>query len=280
MHFYDFLENVVKQNNSLLCIGLDPVIEKIPQSVKSHEFPFFEFNKQIIDATHDLVCAYKPNSAFYEALGHEGIFQLKQTCDYIKKKYPDVVLICDAKRGDIGKTNEKYAYYCFDFLSGDAATLQPYFGGEALEPFLRREDKGCMIMCKNSNSDSGEFQDLIVNEKPLYQIIAKHFITHWNNKKNIVLVVGATYPEQMQKLRNNFPNIVFLVPGIGSQGGSVQETVQAGQTSNGKGLIISASSSIIYSSGENNFAQVARQKAMSLQNEINLHRIKLLPNQN
>ncbi len=272
MKFSEKLEQIIEKNNSLVCVGLDPVLEKIPQHLLLEKFPFFEFNKAIIDATHDLVCSYKPNSAFYEALGTVGIEQLKMTCNYFHEKYPEIPVILDAKRADIGSTNEGYAKFAFKYLNVDGITLQCYFGGESLRPFIEYEEKGSIIMCKNSNPDSGEFQDLMIDGKPLYKVVAEHFTRKWNYNRNIMLVVGATHPEELADVREIVGDMTLLVPGIGAQGGDVEKTMKVGLNSQQSGLIIASSRAIIYASGEENFAEVARGETLKLREEINIYR--------
>ncbi|MFW5703462.1 MAG: orotidine-5'-phosphate decarboxylase [Patescibacteria group bacterium] len=266
------LDAIVEKNNSLLCIGLDSAAGKLPEHLKSAQYPQFEFNKAIIDATHDLVCAYKPNTAFYEAKGLDGIRQLKMTCDYIRESYPDVVIILDPKRGDIGSTNNGYAQFAFEYLSGDCVTLQPYFGGESLKPFLDYADKGCIVMCKNSNPDSGEFQNLEVDGTPLYMKVAEAFSTKWNYNRNIWLVIGATYPEELGNVRKLAPDVPFLVPGIGAQGGDLGKTLAAGLDRNKRGLVIAVSRGIIFAGTGEDFAEKARAAAQQTQDEINMYR--------
>lgn len=266
------LDSVVKKNNSLVCIGLDPDIDKIPKHLKKEKYPFFEFNKAIIDATHDLVCSYKPNSAFYEALGTDGVLQQKMTCDYIKKNHPDIFIILDAKRGDIGNTNIAYEKYVFDYLNADAVTLQPYLGGEAIDPFLNRKDKAIIILCRTSNPGAGEFQDLVVKEKPLYKIVAENVVHNWNKNKNCMLVVGAPYPEELAEIRQISGDMTFLVPGIGAQGGDIEKTVKAGLNSKKAGMIINSSRGIIFASKGIDFAEKAREEAQKLRDEINKYR--------
>lgn len=219
----------------------------------------FTFNKTIIDATQDLVCAYKPNSAFYEARGAQGITELKMTCDYLREAYPDIPIILDAKRGDIGSTNEGYVAYAFDYLGVDAITLHPYLGCEALQPFLARKDKGCIILCRTSNPGATEFQDA------LYRTVAEHVVHEWNTNGNCLLVVGAPYPEELAIVRRIVGDMILLVPGIGTQGGDVEKTVKAGRNAKGSGMIINASRSIILS--EN-----AREEARIVRDEINNYR--------
>lgn len=248
MNFLQKLKNAIKQNNSLLCIGLDNCD--------------FEFNKKIIDQTHDLVCAYKPQIAFYEATGIEGLKSLKRTVDYLKKHHPAIPLICDAKRSDIASTMEQYASSLFDYYGFDAATVNPYLGFDSLEPFLKRKDKGIIILCRTSNKSASDFQDLLISGEPLYLRVAKK-VVEWNKKyKNCLLVIGATWPEELKKIRTIAPNMFFLVPGIGAQGGDLEQTLKYGLTEQNSGLIIHSSRSIIY-------ANNPRQKAQELKKAIN-----------
>lgn len=266
MSFISILNDAVEKNNSLVCIGLDPVLEKIPEEFKAKDKPFFEFNKSIIDATHGSVCAYKPNSAFYESLGAEGIDQLKETCDYIKQNYPEIPIILDAKRGDIGNTNNGYIGFAFDYLGCDAITLHPYMGRDSLQPFLDHSDKGCIILCQTSNEGAGEFQSLEVAGEELYKTVAKAVADKWNSNGNCLLVVGATHPEELKEVREiTGGEMTFLVPGIGAQGGDIETTLKAGLNSSGNGLIINSSRAIIY-------AENPRQEAEKLKNQINSYR--------
>ncbi len=272
MNFQDKLDKIVAKNNSLVCVGLDPSLEKIPEHLKHKDNPFFEFNKQIIDATNDLVCAYKPNSAFYEALGEEGIRELRMTCDYLKISYPAIPIILDAKRGDIGNTNDGYVAFAFDYLQVDAITLQPYLGREALAPFLECKDRGLIILCKTSNKGAEELQDLSVGKVAFWQHIAQKVVSEWNYNNNCMLVVGATYPETLQEVRKVVGDMTFLVPGIGAQGGEVKKTVTAGLNSKKAGMIISSSRGIIYAGSDEDFAKKAREKTEELKVEINKYR--------
>src|SRR3989344_6113517 len=190
-----------KKINSLLCVGLDSDFEKLPERFKQMEFPQFEFNKWIIGETHEYAAAYKPNSAFYEARGDKGIRELKMTMDYLIAKYPDIFTILEAKRADIGNTNNGYVTAIFDLLGFDAVTLHPYLGREAILPFLDRADKGSIILCRTSNPGAPEFQDLKVEGVPLWEIVARNVTSNWNKNNNCLLVVGATYPEEMKKIR-------------------------------------------------------------------------------
>lgn len=251
MTFRQKLDAIVLKNNSLLCVGLDSDRDKVPQAT---------FNKAIIDATHDLVCAFKPNTAFYESRGLPGIEALKLTCDYLREAYPEIPIIIDAKRADIGNTNEGYVKFIFDYLGADAVTLHPYLGGEALKPFLDRKEKGSIILCRTSNSGAGEFQD------SLYQQVAQHVAKKWNYNNNCGLVVGATYPTELAIVRRIVGDMPLLIPGIGAQGGDVEKTVKAGVDSTGKNAIINSSRGII-------FAENPREEALKLKDQMNQFRL-------
>lgn len=270
--FQQKLDAAVAKNNSFLCVGLDSDVKKIPKHLEGEKYPQFVFNKAIIDATHDLVCAYKPNSAFYEARGASGIEELKMTCDYINNSYTDIPIILDVKRGDIGSSNEGYIAYAFDYLCVDAITLHPYLGYEALKPFIDRKEKGCIILCKTSNPGSREFQDIVSDGKPLYQIIAEKVAKDWNINSNCMLVVGATYPKELAIVRRTVGDMTLLVPGIGSQEGETEKVVKIGLNSKGAGMIINASRSIIFVSAGVDFAQKAREEAAQLRQAMNAFR--------
>ncbi|CAN5120907.1 orotidine-5'-phosphate decarboxylase [soil metagenome] len=272
MSFYDRLTTSINKQKSLLCVGLDPILEKIPAHIQQDSYPFFAFNKAIIDATHDLVMAYKPNSAFYEALGAQGIQELKMTCDYIHSRYPEILIILDAKRADIGNTNEGYVKYAFQYLQADAITLQPYLGQEAIQPFLDLKDKGCIILCRTSNPGASEFQDLKVSDKTMYKTVAIAIADKWNSNNNCMLVVGATYSEELAEIRKLVADLPILVPGIGAQGGDLEKTLIAGLTAEKSGVIINAGRSIIYASNGEDFAEKARAEAEKLNNAINEQR--------
>lgn len=275
MIFQRKLDVIMQRNDSFLCVGLDSDVRKLPKHLVREKYPQFVFNKAIIDATHDLVSAYKPNSAFYESRGADGIRELKMTCDYLHASYSEVPIILDAKRGDIGSTNEGYVSYAFDYLGVDAITLHPYLGREALQSFFDRKDKGCIILCKTSNRGAGEFQDLVLTKKgkPLYQIIADKVANDWNTNGNCLLVVGAPYPEELAIVRRIVGDMTLLVPGIGTQGGNLEKTMKAGVNSKGAGIIINASRSIIFADSGNGFAEKARQETMKLRDEINRYRL-------
>lgn len=273
MTFQQKLDAIVKKNNSLVCVGLDSDFEKLPEHLKSQQYPQFEFNKAIIDSTHDLVCAYKPNSAFYEARGADGIKELKMTIDYLHTTYPDVVSILDAKRGDMGETTKNYVKYVFDYLGVDAVTLHVYLGQEAQRGFLERKDKGCIFLCRTSNPGAGEVQDLVSNGESLYKIIARKIVNEWNTNGNCLLVTGATYPEELAEIRKIVGDMTFLVPGIGVQGGDVEMTVKAGLNSWKAGMIINSSRGIIFASNAIDFSEKARFETKKLRDEINKFRV-------
>jgi orotidine-5'-phosphate decarboxylase len=254
-----------KEINSLLCVGLDADFDKIPEKFKKLEFPQFEFNKWIIEETHEYAATFKCNVAFYEERGDKGIQELKMTMDYLIKNYPDIFTILDAKRGDIGNTNNGYIASIFDWLGFDAVTLHPYFGSEALKPFLDRKDKISIILCKSSNLGSGEMQDLKSDGKTIWQILAEKVTQEWNKNNNCMLMLGATYPEEMMKAREISGDMTFLVPGIGAQGGDVKAVIEAGLNSEGLGLIINSSRGII-------FAENPKIEAKKLCEEIRKYR--------
>lgn len=272
MNFNDKFNTIVEKNNSLLCIGLDPDMEKLPLHLQNDPDSFFAFNKAIIDATHDLVCCYKPNIAFYAAFGEKGLQSLIATTTYLKEHYSDIPILLDAKRGDIGNTAEKYAGEVFDVIGADGVTVNPYMGQDTLEPFLNRRDKGIFVLCRTSNAGAGDFQDLEVDGTPLYMRVAKSVAT-WNQQfGNCAMVVGATWPEQLAKVRELVPDMPLLIPGIGSQGGDLEKTLQNGLTQDKKGLLISVSRGILYASSGEDFAQKAREKAAEIQDTINNYR--------
>ena len=275
MKFKDKLKKIVAKNNSLLCVGLDSDIMIIPEHIRNGEHPQFTFNKAIIDATYELVCAYKPNSAFYEARGNSGIEAVKMTCDYLKEKYPEIVIILDAKRADIGNTNEGYVKFAFDFLGADAITVNQYLGKEALKPFLDRKDKGIFILCRTSNPGAGELQDLKIDDRTLYQVLAEKVAKEWNYNGNCGLVVGATYPSELEIVRHIVGNMPLLIPGVGTQGGDVEKTVKAGVDKDGQNAIINSSRGIIFASSGEDFAQKAKDETKKLKDLINLYRRKI-----
>ena len=254
------------QQKKFLCVGLDPGYEKIPESARAGNVrdTFLSFNKAIVDATNDIVCAYKPNPAFYEAQGVDGWQALSDTIDYIHVVAPDIPVILDAKRGDIGNTNVDYAKMAFDALKADAITVQPYQGGEALDPFFERVDKMIFVLVRTSNNGAGEFQDLLVNGTPLYQVVSERVAEKWNARGNCGVVVGTTYPKEIQEVRAITGDLPMLMPGVGAQGGDLEASVHAGLDSRGAGIIINASRTVIFTSRGKDFATAARARAQEL----------------
>ncbi len=257
-----------------VCVGLDTSFKMLPQipSLMCEEHGITEFNRKIVNATKDLVLAYKPNAAFYEARGDEGWRNLKRTVDAINELAPDVPVILDAKRGDIGSTNDGYVTAIFDWLGIDAVTVHPYLGEESLAPFLARKDKGVIVLCRTSNPGAGEFQDLQVDGRPLYQHVARAVADKWNKNNNCCLVVGATFPTELGLVREIVGEMPILIPGIGAQGGDVEATVKAGKNSTGNGMIINSSRGIIYASKGEDFAEAARRETLKLHELINQYR--------
>ena len=261
----------------LLCIGLDPDMEKLPSTVRlgGPRDAIVAFNRAIIDATRDIAGSYKPNSAFYESYGDAGVVALRETVRYILDEAPDVPVILDAKRGDIGNTNDGYVRFVFDYLAADAITVHPYMGRESLEPFLERGEKGIFVLCKTSNRGAGEFQDLAVpdasassGESELYQVVARSVASEWNTKGNCGLVVGATYPEELRAVRAIAPELPILIPGIGAQNGDLARAARAGKRAEGGGILLAVGRAILYASGEEDFAAAARKEAQKLHDSI------------
>lgn len=271
MTFQQKLTTITEKNNSLLCIGLDPELEKLPEGLKKDAQSIFVFNKAIIDATHDLVNAYKPNIAFYEACGIEGLHGLKQTIEYLQEYFPEIPIVLDAKRADIGNTAKMYAKAAFEYWNVDAVTVHANLGLDSLIPFFEYKNKLTIILIKTSNPDSGMFQDLEVDDEPYYLKVAQT-IQGWEYD-TIGLFVGATYPQQLREVRDLFPDRVFLSAGIGAQDANIEEAVKAGLDENKKNIMYNASRSIIYASkNEADFTQKAREKAEALRDQINTYR--------
>jgi orotidine-5'-phosphate decarboxylase len=254
----------VQAVNSLLCVGLDTDITKLPSLLTSHKTPQFAYNRHIIEQTHSYVAAYKPNIAFYEARGEEGLHELLLTMEYLRLNHPDIFTICDAKRGDNHISNEGYVKEIFDLFGFDAVTLHPYLGQEALAPFLSRADKGCIILCRTSNAGAAELQDVSVSVSgdPLWLHVARMVAHDWNTHNNCMLVAGATYPDDLRRIRAAVGDMTLLVPGVGAQGGDAAQTVQAGKNSAGRGLIINSSRGILW-------AEDPADAARALRDEIN-----------
>ncbi len=270
MGFMEKLDKAQAANRSLVCVGLDPDLSRFPPAIEALDEPIFEFNKAIVDATHDLVCAYKPQIAHYAAESAEA--QLESTIAYIKSTCPGVPIILDAKRGDIGSTAQMYATEAFERYAADAVTVNPYLGFDSLEPFLAYTDRGVIALCRTSNAGAADLQDLLVDGVPLYEKVASLAATRWNRHGNLMLVVGATWPEQLSRIRSIVGEMPLLVPGVGAQGGDVAKLVAAGQTAAGAGLVINSSRAILYASDGEDFAAAARRETERLRDEINTHR--------
>ncbi|MBV8877152.1 MAG: orotidine-5'-phosphate decarboxylase [Gammaproteobacteria bacterium] len=268
--FLQQLERAWEKNDSLVCVGLDPEIERFPAHIRDAPSPIFQFNRSIIDATAGLVCAYKPQFAHYAA--YEAEDQLERTIEYIHRAHPGLPVILDAKRGDIGNTAERYAIEAFERYGADAVTVNPYLGGDSLEPFLRHAGRGVAVLCRTSNPGAVDLQDLEVGGRPLYQAVAELAARRWNSRGNCLLVVGATYPRELAQVRALVGDMPLLVPGIGAQGGDVEQVVASGCTAAGTGLIISSSRAILYASPGEDFAQAARAATAGLREKINAAR--------
>jgi orotidine-5'-phosphate decarboxylase len=264
--FNDKLLKAAQNSKSWLCVGLDPDIEKLPENIPKNLEGIFNFLKSIIDSTNDIVCAYKPNSAFYEAFGAPGISMLKNIIDYIPDKIP---VILDAKRGDIGNTSRMYARFAFENMGADAITVNPYMGHDSLKPFLDYNTKGIFILCLTSNPSSADFQKQVIESADkaainMYELVARKAVS-WNKNGNIGLVVGATSPEELGGVRKIIgEDIPILIPGVGAQGGDLEGSLKFGANSKGQLAIINVSRSVLYASGGDDFAEKARETAMGL----------------
>ena len=276
MSFYKRLSTAWDRSGSMLCVGLDPDVARFPTAMRGSVDAIEEFCKAIVDATGDLVCAFKPQIAYFAAVGAEK--QLENVCDYIRAKFPDVVLILDAKRGDIGDTAALYAREAFSRYGADAVTVNPYLGTDSLEPFLTTPGKGTIVLCRTSNSGSSEFQSLEVDGEPLYLRVARTAAVKWRSIGECALVVGATYPDELAQVRAIVGDMPILVPGIGAQGGDINAVVRAGTTqpsspaapsqattpaTSRRGLIINSSRAILYASNGADFASAARDVALT-----------------
>ena len=262
-------EQLIKQiriKKSFLCIGLDPDLTKLPKVLNDTEDPIFEFNKSIIDATHYVTVAYKPNIAFYEAYGLKGWQSLQKTINYLNENYPEIFTIADAKRGDIGNTSSMYAKAFFEDLNFDSITIAPYMGKDSVEPFLAFEDKHTIMLALTSNEGAFDFQTLKVDGEELYKKVLETSKS-WKNSKNLMYVVGATKAEYFKEIRKIVPDSFLLVPGIGAQGGSLADVCQYGLNDN-VGLLVNSARAIIYASKESDFAEKAREEAFKVQEEM------------
>jgi orotidine-5'-phosphate decarboxylase len=268
--FADRLARAQTVSGGLLCVGLDPDPAKLPSDLADAHEPLLAFNRRIVDATADLAAAYKPQIAFYSALGRET--ELVDSIRYIRERAPHALVILDAKRGDIGNTAEAYAREAFDRYGADSVTLNPYMGDDSVRPFLARPDRGAIVLCRTSNPGARDFQDLLVDGLPLYRRIAEKADRDWNRLGNVMLVVGATYPQEMAALRRAHPGLWFLVPGIGAQGGDLISSLEAGLDAEGAGLLINSSRGIIYAGGGETGA--IRAAAVDLHAAINRGRTR------
>jgi orotidine-5'-phosphate decarboxylase len=253
------------QNKGLLCIGLDPDLAKLPADLKKSPAALLEFNRRIVTATCEFTAAYKPQIAFYSALGAER--QLEQSIACIRELAPHALVILDAKRGDIGNTSQAYADEAFERYRADAVTINPYMGSDAIAPFVARSSHGALVLCRTSNAGAGDFQDLVSEGLPLYRHVARRAAQDWNAQRNLMLVVGATFPREMAALRAAHPELCFLVPGIGAQGGDLAATLKAGLDAHGRGVLINSSRGIIYAGGGD--ATSIRAAALELHSTIN-----------
>lgn len=257
----------IKKKNSFLCIGLDVDLDKIPTHLLKEEDPIFAFNKAIIDATHHLCVAYKPNTAFYEAYGLKGWHALEKTINYLNTNYAEIFTIADAKRGDIGNTSTMYAKAFFEDLGFDSVTVAPYMGKDSVEPFLTFENKHTILLALTSNEGAFDFQTKMVDGKELYKQVIETSKT-WKNSQNLMYVIGATKAEYLADIRQIVPDNFLLVPGVGAQGGNLQEVCKYGMNQKNIGLLINSSRGIIYASNKEDFADRARQKSLELQQEM------------
>lgn len=274
MTFIDKLSAAWTAHDSLLCVGLDPDIAKFPAHLRDRPDAIFAFCKEIIDATADTACAFKPQIAYFAALAAED--QLEAICAYLRESYPLIPIILDAKRGDIGATAEQYAREAFERYGADAVTVNPYMGFDSIAPYMEWKDRGAIVLCRTSNPGGSDLQFLNVDGMPLYQHVARLVAEKWNTNGQCGLVVGATFPAELAQVRGIVGDMPLLVPGIGAQGGDIQATVQAGRTGTGAGMMINSSRAILYAkpdekAGEN-FAQAARRVALETKDAINRFR--------
>lgn len=263
MKFLDKLDSACQKNNSLVCVGLDIDLARIPQGIHNQEDPIYVFNREIINSTRDLVCAYKPNIAFYERYGMYGLSSLIKTIELIQTTGIPVIL--DAKRGDIGHSSAAYAEAVFKVYKADAVTVNPYMGSDSIAPFLEYTDKGIIVLCLTSNPGSKDF------ERDIYFHVADE-ARKWNKNNNCGIVVGATKPAQLKEIRKIVGDMPILIPGVGAQGGSIEASVKAGVDKNGNRAIINSSRGIIYASKGEDFAQAARKATQELRDKINQYR--------
>lgn len=272
MNFIDKLAAVWTAQDSLLCVGLDPDMSRLPAELRDRPDAILAFCKAIVDATADTACSFKPQIAYFAALGAED--QLQDLCRYIRSSYPHIPLILDAKRGDIGATATQYAREAFERYDADAVTLAPYMGEDSIAPYMEWKDRGAIVLCRTSNPGGSDLQFLNVNGQPLYQHVARLVAEKWNTNGQCALVVGATFPAELAQVRAIVGDMPLLVPGVGAQGGDVEATVEAGRTASGTGMMINSSRAILYATaqGEEDFAQAARRVALETRDAINRYR--------
>jgi orotidine-5'-phosphate decarboxylase len=270
--FIDKLSAAWATNDSLLCVGLDPDLERLPAALRHQPDGLLTFCKAIVDATADLACSFKPQIAYFAALGAEP--QLEALCNYIRSRHPSIPLVLDAKRGDIGATAHQYAREAYDRYGADAVTINPYMGFDSVEPYLAWSDRGAIILCRTSNPGGSDLQFLESNGMPLYQHVAKLVAEKWNRNGQCALVVGATFPQELAQVRAIVGEMPLLVPGVGAQGGDVEATVKAGRTASGAGMMINSSRAILYAAPQTgeDFAAAARRVALETRDAINQFR--------
>lgn len=270
MSFQSALRQRWTRAETLLCVGLDPEPARFPEGLRDDADAVFAFCRTIVDATADFVCAFKPQIAHFAALGAEDALQ--RLVAHVHAAHPGIPVILDSKRGDIGSTAAHYAAEAFERYAADAATVNPYLGRDSVQPFLERRDRGVVVLCRTSNPGSGEFQDLRCEGLPLYQHVALRVARDWNVHGNCMLVVGATWPDELRQVRALVGDLPFLVPGVGAQGGDVQAVLANGASSDGSGLVISSSRAILYAGSGADFAEAARAAAQAQRDEINRYR--------
>ena len=271
MNFMEALRARWSDANSLVCVGLDPEPAKLPARFAGDGDAVFGFCRDIVDATAEYVCCFKPQIAHFAALGAESA--LERLVAHIHEAHPGIPVILDAKRGDIGSTAQHYAAEAFDRYGADAVTANPYLGRDSLLPFLERADKGVVVLCRTSNPGATDFQDIVASDGlPLYQHVAETVAREWNTNGNCMLVVGATWPEQLHEVRALVGDLPFLVPGVGAQGGDVAAVVRNAKTADGTGLVVSSSRAILYASQADDYASAAATAAQALRDELNAHR--------
>ena len=272
MNFINKLSAAWTANDSLLCVGLDPDLARLPAHLQGQPNAIFTFCSAIMDATADLACSFKPQIAYFSALGAER--QLEDICAHAREHYPHIPLILDAKRGDIGATAHQYAREAFERYGADAVTINPYMGFDSVQPYMEWEERGAIILCRTSNPGGSDLQFMNVDGAPLYQHVARLVAQQWNRNGQCALVVGATFPEELAQVRAIVGDMPLLVPGIGAQGGDIAATVSAGQSANGMGMMINSSRAILYAAPikDEDFAAAARRVALETRDAINLCR--------